>query len=189
MKKIIIGLSGTFASGKDTLAEWLAQEKGFFHVSTSDILRQEYRNNIEASETDRKELFVFANELRQKNGGDFLVQLALKLADNSGQDKIIISGIRAVDEASCIKKRGGKIIFVDSDVTARYQRAKSRARDQEIKSLEDFIKSEGKENKSSVDSGHQNLSAVKNIANTVIYNNSTLEDCFFSASEYLSRLN
>ena len=43
---MIVGVTGFFAAGKDTVAEIL-QERGFRHVSLSDIIREEIRSRGE----------------------------------------------------------------------------------------------------------------------------------------------
>ena len=40
MKYPIIGIAGTLATGKDTVAEYLAEQFGYTHVSTGDIVRE-----------------------------------------------------------------------------------------------------------------------------------------------------
>ena len=42
INEMIIGITGSYASGKDTVASIL-QEKGFIHYSLSDILREELK--------------------------------------------------------------------------------------------------------------------------------------------------
>ena len=39
-KPVIIGLAGTFASGKDSLARALEEKFGICHISTGDIVRK-----------------------------------------------------------------------------------------------------------------------------------------------------
>ena len=70
---MIIGLSGTFASGKDTLAHHLVQKFNFLHISTGDMVRavaeSEYGN------IERPTLVKTANELREKRGPGVLAEL------------------------------------------------------------------------------------------------------------------
>ena len=37
----LLGLTGTIASGKDTVASYLSENHGYYHVSTSEIVRAE----------------------------------------------------------------------------------------------------------------------------------------------------
>ena len=62
----IMGLAGTFASGKDTLADYLVAHKNFYHVSTGDIIREESMK-LHGS-TDRVYLREVANQMRSERG-------------------------------------------------------------------------------------------------------------------------
>ena len=65
---MIIGLTGSYCSGKDTVADYLVNKKGFSHISLSDIIRQELqkagieptRENLinNGKESDRKKAMV-----------------------------------------------------------------------------------------------------------------------------------
>ncbi len=146
MKKPILGVCGTFASGKDTVAEILASEYNVYHASTSDVVReksQELHGNIE-----RETLHQTATEFRQKEGGDYFVQECyrryLKVQDQ--YQGIVFTGIRSLGEGRAIRELGGEMIFVDAPVEVRYKRMTSRQRDTESrKTMEEFLSFEKKE--------------------------------------------
>ncbi len=184
-EQIIIGLAGTFASGKDTLANWMAHKYDLNHISTGDIIRDDtlkiYGN------TDRPTLKKHANELRENKSAGILVEMALKRHQAlSGKFKgIVISGIRSVGEAETIKEVGGKLVFIDADPKIRYLRAKSRQRDVEKDiSFEEFLVSEQKEMKSPhLDKTSQNILAVKTMSDEILINSHEPEDLFQMAKE------
>ena len=72
---MIFGITGNYASGKDCVAEIL-QKMNFFHVSYSDLLREELKKRDQPITRDA--LIAVGNELRQQYGADILSQLAVQ---------------------------------------------------------------------------------------------------------------
>jgi len=178
---MIIGLAGTFASGKDTLADWVEQH-GFYHVSTSDMVREGCQQ--EYGSTDRKDLYEYANETRSKEGAGIFVQKALEQAKD--QKKVVITGIRSIGEVEVLQAAGGKLIFVDAPIELRYERAFKRGRDEEIESFEKFKASEEKElHRPTQNKTEQNIGAIKDMADTVLINDSDLNTFFTEAAQTL----
>lgn len=135
----LIGISGTFASGKDTVAEFLVSDFGFTHISTGDIVREVAMEKYGSIE--RPVLAKAATELRYAQGAGALVAEALKETR-----PLVITGIRSLGEAKTVKAAGGVLLFVDAPVELRYERVKQRSRDKEAElSLEEFRANEAKE--------------------------------------------
>lgn len=65
---IIIGLTGHPSSGKDTVAEYIAN-KGFAHISCGDLLREEMKKEIYQL-TVRQ--FVFLSPRKEENEVPFI---------------------------------------------------------------------------------------------------------------------
>lgn len=170
----IIGLTGTFASGKDTLANYLVAEKNFMHLSTSDILRQEALR-LRGS-TERPVLFEVANQLRRERGADVFVQISLDMYrghTDKVYDGVIISGIRSIGEVETIHREGGVMVFVDAPVETRYERMAGRQRDAESQlTLEEFKAGEEKElaRADPTDKTVQNLAAMREMADIHLIN-------------------
>lgn len=184
----IIGLSGTFSSGKDTLAKFLVEKYGFVHISTSDIVRE--LSLEEYGSTDRKYLQEISNSYREKFGNDYFAAEAyrryLKLSDKEKGAGLIISGSRSVGEAEKIKSLGGELVFVDAPIKLRYERAKKRARDDEVKSFEDFQASEAKEWELNYGSKtKQNLKGIEEISDIAITNDGNLNSFLSEAKAKL----
>lgn len=173
MKYQIVGLAGTFASGKDTLAKYLEENYGVTHVSTGDLVRKvamELYGSIE-----REVLAKTATQCRAEYGAGYFVERAVE----SGDRPIIISGVRSLGEMNAVKAAGGFIVYVDADVENRYQRMQSRARDDETqKTLEEFIEGEKRElygNGDVNDMANFNLAEIGKQADVVIMNNESVE--------------
>ena len=174
----IIGLAGTFASGKDTVGQLLSEKYGFMHVSTGDILRAEKKKKYGNSP---KSLLVrndpFAMALRKEKGAGALVELAYEQyqkLEKQYPGGLVASGIRSIGEAEMIHKLGGMLIFVDADSKIRYERAFSRKRDDNDVTVtyKDFIESESAEsNNPTKDKTAIDIPEMKKMANLVIMNN------------------
>lgn len=178
----IIGLAGTFASGKDSLARFLEEEHQIKHISTSDIVRafaQEKYGSIE-----RPILYKTANELRESRGAGVLSEIALERYQSYKEKYpggVCISGFRAWAEAEVVKKAGGLIIFSDAPDKMRYERSIARARDNEkTNTFEEFLQREAAEN-GQVNSEYS-IAGVKARADKILINDGELDD-FFAAAE------
>lgn len=184
----IIGLSGTFSSGKDTLAKLLSEDYGFVHISTSDIVRE--LSLARYNSTDRVYLQKISNEYREKMGNDYFAAEAYKRYLNLREEEkglgLVISGMRSVGEAKKVKSLGGILVFVDAPVEIRYQRAKLRARDEEVRTFEDFKSSEAREWEANYDSSKQNLKGIKEISDIKLSNNSGLNSFLDQALDKLN---
>ena len=180
---MIIGLSGTLSSGKDTLADHLQEKFGLMHISTGDIVReiaQSQRGSVE-----RPVLYDVGNELRHSYGGGVLVDRALDRYQNSIRTYAgaVITGIRSLAEAKAIKEKGGTIVFVNAPLELRFSRMQSRHRDGEARiTLEAFKQREQKELASGLSDADFNITQIGQIADIHLQNNASLED-FFAAAE------
>lgn len=167
---MIIGISGTMGSGKDTLAK-IIESKGFQHFSLADILRSE---TAKLGRTiDRDSLRKTGNELREKSGPGFLAEKAIKMAST---ENVVLSSVRTPGEVDLLKQqRDFYLIFVDADIRERYKRVLDRARNLEDKSdFEEFKRKEELELKG--DSGSQSISYCKEHADFMIENNGAVEE-------------
>lgn len=172
----IIGVAGSFASGKDTIADYLVKEQGFYHVSTSDLVRKAAMAKYGSIE--RPILYKTANEIRHANGHGALSQMALdeyETVKESYPAGVVITGLRALAEAEVIKQAGGKIIFTDAPFEVRFERMQARARDGEAKvSREEFEERERNEN-GGIDPAFD-ISKIKTIAEKIITNDGSYEE-------------
>ena len=94
MQKLwLIGIGGTNASGKDTLAQYLVLSHGYLFVSTSDMIREvamEQEGNIL-----RPTLVEVSNRMRANRGAGVLVDLCIEKFNKSGNETgLVASSIR-----------------------------------------------------------------------------------------------
>ncbi|MCU0667203.1 MAG: AAA family ATPase [Patescibacteria group bacterium] len=183
---MIIGISGTFRSGKDCLAEYLQEKYGLMHISTGDIVREIAQ--MERGSVERPILLEVADELRHKYGATVLVDKAIDRYHNSIRTYagVIVTGIRSLGEAKVIKELGGILLYIDAPIELRYNRTKNSARDGEVNlSLEEFRLGEEKELSSGITDADFNLAKVKEVADSFIENQGTLEEFYYQAEKAL----
>jgi len=141
---MIIGLTGTFAAGKGTVAEYLIG-KGFMYYSLSDELRLLMREK--GIVTSRDNMQKVANKLREKYGPGFLASLVVKrLRGAPSITNSVVDSIRNVSEIAILRElKGFRLVAVDAPVDIRYERARKRGTERDPKSFGQFVAQEKKE--------------------------------------------
>lgn len=181
----IIGLAGSFASGKDSLARFLEEKYRIKHISTSDMVRKIAMERY--GSVERPILYKTANESRQSDGVGVFSKLGLLQYEkykNEFPGGVCINGFRAWGEAEVIKEAGGIVVFIDAPADIRYQRTVSRSRDEESQnSYEEFLERERSENGGV--HAEYNLAAIKLKADIVIDNTCELEEFLKDAAVQL----
>jgi dephospho-CoA kinase len=185
---MIIGLSGSFASGKDALALFLQDEYGYLHVNTSDIVRGVAMKKV--GNIERPSLVIVANQLRSERGAGVLVQMGLeRFAAQAESGSLVISGIRSIGEVEAIVEAGGVMVFVDAPIEVRYARIKNRARSNEQHlTLAEFAESEKLEYEKHdpSDKSVQNIAIVKSMSSVRLDNSSDLQSFYRLAEQQLN---
>lgn len=187
MKKII-GLSGTNASGKDTLGHLLEDRYEYKFISVSDLLREEAR--ARGWTINRERLQDISREWRKQYGHGVLIHKAqeqykqLYATDHKG---LVVASLRHPAEADEVHKLGGIVVWVDADPEIRYARLqfsnRGRANEDE-KTFEEFIAEEQSEMEHKEgDDTSLNMIGVKTKADVNIFNNSTELDHFMRTIE------
>lgn len=183
---MILGVTGTNASGKDTVADYIKNKYGFKNYSLSDEIR------IEATQRglshERENLRTIGNELREKFAPNELAIRVSKRATSDNTEKVVITSIRNSAEVKYLKDNfpGFKLIYVDAPVELRYERSKIRGRVGDNVSLNDFKNAEAKELEGGK-TGQQLLKCYK-LADFKIINNGTLEKLFEETEKALSQI-
>ena len=166
---MIIGLVGQNCSGKDTAANYLAS-MGFERYSLSDYLREivekkelalqdEKQKNPSLfakimgilggaggkSAVTREKLIEVGNALRAEFGPGVLGEKALQHF-KPGKDYVVIS-IRTPAEAKALMQNEEFVLVaLDAPASVRFQRMKSRHREEDPSTFENFMAVEKKEN-------------------------------------------
>jgi len=135
-KKLVIGLTGTLASGKDVVAKIL-KDKGLHLIGLGEVVREEL--TLAGKDINRKTQQDYGNQLRKDFGGQILVEKALKKF-HSYSIPLIINGIRNIDEVNYLKKNSNFILIgVDAPFELRWLRVKERNRDGDLLNQDKFV--------------------------------------------------
>ena len=170
MAKIIIGLSGQIASGKEVVKKHLESRCGGVSFKFSDILRN-ILDDLDVP-TERDNIIKLSTFLRQTYGEDLLAKVLTKQVKEAEDDLVIVDGIRRLADIEYLKDLDNfYLIAITADLKIRYQRVLSRNENpgDAEKTWEDFLADEARETEVSI-------SAVVNQADYILENNGTLEE-------------
>lgn len=96
---MIIGITGTIRSGKDTFADYLVSKYGFVKLNMSDVLRDELKRN--GKEASKENMSLLGDEWRKKYGMGIVMKRTLKNAKR--YEKAVICGIRSMEEVKFVR--------------------------------------------------------------------------------------
>ena len=180
---MIIGLTGKNGSGKGEVAKFL-RERGFEYHSLSDVIRTEAKKRKKP--VTRGNLIAIGNDLRQKYGAGVL---AKKLLDDLEVDRhYVIDSIRHPEEAKTLKTQNGFVLVqVAAPPKTRFQRIKSRARENDPKTFKEFIRVETVEGKSKIGSDQQ-LNQTLGLSDFTIQNSGTLEELHKKVAKLMMKI-
>jgi dephospho-CoA kinase len=167
---MIIGLTGTNAAGKGTVAAYL-RTKGYSYCSLSDELRALMKQqNI--AET-REHFISEGRKQRSWHGNGYLAQLVKKKLHGDA----VVDSIRNLGEVAELRKLPGFfLVAVDAPVETRYARSSMRGSERDEKSFEEFKRKEAEEMHGT--GSEQQLAACIKAADIVILNDSTPEKLY-----------
>jgi len=167
-KKLVIGLTGTNASGKGEVANYF-KKKHFTYHSLSDIIRESAEKS--GMEPTRENLISLGNKLRKRYGPAVLARRVKK--NLTGKD--IVDSIRNIAEIKELKKLPNFVLLgIDAPVSLRFKRSLKRKRAGDDKSLREFILKENRER--STFRTHQQLELCLKKADKKLINNGSIKE-------------
>lgn len=178
---MLIGVVGSIASGKDTLADYL-QSLGYMHQSHSAILREIM--TAEGESIDVVNMTKYGNNLRETKGHGFLAKEALKRV---GQNDAVITAIRQVGEIETLRKERPDFVLVkiDAPLEIRYERIRIRGRFGDVQSMDDLKEIE--EVQATGQGGSINMGACYKLADDEIINDGTIEEFYRKIDQFLAK--
>ena len=178
---MIIGLTGTNAAGKGTVAKYLVK-KGFRYYSLSDELRRFLKKR--GVPATRANLIKWGKYCRSKYGRGYLAAVTVKKIKNKNA---VVDSVRNLGEIVELKKlRRFFLIAVDAPVKVRFQRAKKRMSSRDQKTLNEFIAKQKEELHGK--GPEQQLLACMKKADFKIINNSNLRNLYKKVDTTLARI-
>ncbi|MFH0860207.1 MAG: AAA family ATPase [Candidatus Altiarchaeota archaeon] len=138
--KLVIGLIGEIASGKDTVAEHISKEYGASVYRFSDVLRDVLRRLH--LENTRENLQSIGVSIRQAFGVGVLADCIREDMLEDTSDLIVVDGVRYAHEAEMVRSfENNLLLYVTAPENMRYKRAVGRGTRGEKKiSFEQFKK-------------------------------------------------
>lgn len=165
---MIVGVTGYYAAGKDTIAEMLVRN-GFVHFSLSHFIDKDLEKK--GKPPTRENQIAHANWMRQTFGNNVLAARAL--AEVHDDRNVVFTSIRNPSEVELFKSRKDFVLVnVSAPIEMRFRRIQLRARVGDPKSLEELQEKEAIE--SSSDPSKQQLHTVTKMARVVIVNDTTI---------------
>lgn len=178
----IIGVVGPIGSGKDTVAEYLATERGYHHISFGDILRELMKEaDIEPT---RENMIDFAQNYRQEHGQHIMGKKVAEKLQACGKEKIVVSGFRLLEDITPVQKAFGnqlKIIKVTATASVRFARLKARAGPRDPFTETEFRAHDEREKE-------VGFTRAFNYADITIFNNGSSEELRRATDEALKSL-
>ena len=172
MNKIIFGITGQIASGKDTVANYIIQKTNAKTFKFSQVLRDVLKRIHQ--ETTRDNMQKLSTSLRKDFGEDILAKILSEDIKISDENVMVIDGVRRYADIESLKDlEGFKLIYVETNMENRYERIVKRAEnaDDSTKTFEDFKKDNEKEAESQI-------LDLKKFASIIVDNNGSFEELY-----------
>jgi len=180
MAKIIIGLVGQIACGKEAVKKHIAQKYSSKDCKFSSSLRDVVKR-LDIPES-RENLQKLSTILREGFGSDILAKVIAYDASKLDSDVVLIDGVRRMADIKYLKELPNfYLIKVEADPKIRYERMKIRnenAGDNE-KTFEQFIADQNNE-------ADKEIPVVMDFTKLSINNNGTIEELYSQTDKIIS---
>lgn len=101
--KIVIGLTGSFASGCSYIEKHFITPEGYKRLSLSDVLKDMYKDEHSKKSPKRHELQKYGTEIRRLKGPTFLAERIVDEINSSEYDKWVVDTIKNPHEIQLLK--------------------------------------------------------------------------------------
>ncbi|HNW71466.1 MAG TPA: AAA family ATPase [Candidatus Paceibacterota bacterium] len=182
MSKIIIGLVGSLASGKETIKKYLVEKNNAKDCKFSSILR-DVLNRLSVP-ISRENLQKVSTVLRENFGEDLLASAIATDASKLDADIVVIDGVRRFTDIEHLKDLPNFVLVkIDADPKLRYERMKLRNENvgDDKKTFEEFMKDHEAE-------ADKQIPEVMKTAKYEIINNGSFEDLYKQLDELIAKL-
>jgi len=183
MQKIILGLAGEMASGKSSVGKYVSDKYGADVFRFSNILRDALA--LIHRENTRENLQNMSTMLREAYGEDILARAMADDVVSSHSSVVAVDGVRRLGDIEHLKKiEGFHLVYLEADIDKCHQRISVRGEnvDDNGKTFEEFKKDRERE-------AERQITQLKQFADKIIDNNSTLEDLHMQVDAFIESVN
>jgi len=176
-EKIILGIVGKRASGKNIISNFLINDFAFCEIVFSDSIREILK--ILAIPPSRENLSWFITKMRKRFGEELLAQMAISKIEKMTNKVVICNGLRRKAEIVILKrtfKQNFLLLNLNCDDRARFLRIKKReasqkeSKDKLNPTLIEFLKDE-----QSIET-EKEIDEIQKMADYTIMNNGNFDD-------------
>lgn len=185
----VIGITGTIASGKDSVKRILQSKFNCYTVSLSSIIRAELEKK-KNSNFSRKNLQDLGNELRKRYGEHILAMLAVEYLQKN-KEVIIVDGIRNPGEIDFLREKFKDkfvLIGVDAKPEIRFERIKRRNYNSDPKTWEEFLEIDKRDQGENEPEYGQRTRDCLEKSDFIIANDGSLEDLEKKVNEIIEKI-
>lgn len=178
--RLVIGLAGMPGAGKSVIVRFARERSYRVHIM-GDVVREEAKKHgLEANPENLGKIMV---ELREKEGPAVISKRCIAEIKQTSYDKVIVDGIRSLDETIEFRKHFPKfcLVAVHSSPETRFKRVCHRLRSDDSKNRETFNERDRRE----LNVGLGNVIAM---AEYMIMNEGRLEVVKVKAEEILRKI-
>ena len=182
-RKIIIGLAGKIASGKDSVGKYFVEKYRAEKIRFSTILRNilEILNLPES----RENMQSLSTVLRKNFGENILAKAIVKLTNKTNNNLVVIDGIRRLGDVDSLKTLNSFfLVYIDVDQDKRFKRSVAR---KENPGDENMLREKFDE-RDAVETEIQ-IESLKKEANFLIDNSGTLEETYLQIENIHKEIN
>ena len=182
MSKIIIGLVGEMASGKEVTKKYLAEKYNAKHCKFSTPLR-DVLNRL-CVEVSRDNMIDLSTILRERYGQDLLAKVVASDASVLDSDIVVVDGVRREDDIEHLSKLPNfKLVRIDVLAKTRYERMKARNENKgdAEKTYAEFMEDHERETEITIP-------AVMDTAKYNLDNNGNLEELYTQIDSLVEKL-
>ena len=181
MPKLIIGLAGEMASGKDTVKKYLVKKYGANPYKFSSLVRDVLK--IIHLPDSRENMNSISVLLRKNFGEDIFSKVTYEKIKKDNSQYIVIDGVRRPEDLEYIKDlQGFKFIYIESDLKNRYKRLIERG-----ENPDDIGKSFDEFEKDHMLNTELQIRDLRQYADFVIENNGILEELYQKVDEIINK--
>ncbi len=182
MQKIILGISGEIASGKDTVGKYIAKQYNASSIRFSqplrDILDRLYFDQ------NRENMAKLSLYVRKAFGEDIFSRVILTEAKKSESTLVVVDGIRRYSDIVHLENETHfYLVYVETSAEARYKRLIQRRQN-----TDDMMKTEVQFEKDALLETEKQIRDLKERADFVINNDGTLEELYAQVDQIVKKI-